>query len=1049
MARAIEEAKRGHPDAMILLRFIGVAPGSSEVRPLLESICREMSGGDATNIPATYPELANEFPKHLAFCSLERPLFIFLDALDQLGETDDGRRLMWLPRKLPPQVRIVVSTLPDEAYQCFPALVATALPEDLLALPRMSRKEGADLLDTWLGGCARTLTTQQRQGVLESFQQHAVPLYLKMVFEEAKRWHSYDVGQSELLAADLPGSIHALFARLARPEQHGPAVVERALGYLAAARFGLADDEMLDLLGRDDHVRADFESHKHHDLPKGTEAVPPILWSRLYFDLEPYLSERDVFGTRLLTFYHRQITQAAAAAFLPPAMKPLVHGRLAKYLAQRWRTPDVHALLELISQFVEADKRDEAAELLLGYSWLATKIRATGISWLLDDFNHLAPDLMTPLGLLAAALRLSAHVLDHHPEELPNQILGRLMGEKSKQLRALNNSCRRGATPPTLQPRWPRLQRPGDPLLRYFVGHSSLVTTVALTRDARTALSASWDCTVILWDVSSGRKIRSLEGHKASVLAAAFSPDEVQVLSGSSDKTLKLWDVNTGREVRSFTGHAREVNCVVFSPDGRSALSASGDKTLKLWDVATGQEIRSFEGHSGIVNSVAVSPDGKTALSGSHDYTLKLWDVGSGRVLRSLEGHRSSVNCVVFNADGSTALSASFDKTLKLWDLSSGREIRSFEGHTNWVSSVAFSLDGRTALSGSFDNTLKVWDVFSGKEIRTYEGIAQSVNAVALASDGKIALSACSDNTIQLWDMQPRRHMQAIAIPRHADRVTRVAVHPSGAMALSASLDNTMKLWNTRSGHEIRNFQVHSGPVYGVALSRDGRHAVSASGDKTLKLWEVRTGREIRQLLGHTRQVYNVALSPDGEHAISAGEDGTLKLWELSSGRALRSFQGSTSAVQCVAFTPDGMNVLSGSDDPTLRLWDVMSGLELRSFKGHTNGIYGLAVMADGRTVVSMSADKTLKLWDVNTGCELRSFGHSSGMCCIALSPNSEMLATTFQDKTLSICDVLSGQVIARFSADARLRSAAWAPDGTYLFAGDELGQVHLLNFIT
>jgi WD40 repeat protein len=51
------------------------------------------------------------------------------------------------------------------------------------------------------------------------------------------------------------------------------------------------------------------------------------------------------------------------------------------------------------------------------------------------------------------------------------------------------------------------------------------------------------------------------------------------------DQTLKLWDVATGKELRTFTGHSKQVLSVAFSPDGRTALSSSYDATLKLWDL--------------------------------------------------------------------------------------------------------------------------------------------------------------------------------------------------------------------------------------------------------------------------------------------------------------------------------------------------------------------------------------------------------------------------------------------------------------------------------
>ena len=180
---------------------------------------------------------------------------------------------------------------------------------------------------------------------------------------------------------------------------------------------------------------------------------------------------------------------------------------------------------------------------------------------------------------------------------------------------------------------------------------------------------------------------------------------------------MKLWELSSGRELRTFTGHTDVVYALAFSPDGRYALSGSWDKTVKLWEVASGNELQTFRGHLDFVHSVAFSPDGKYALSGSDDTTVKLWDLSSGGELSTLAGHTSQVHSVAFSPDGRYALSGSLDNSMKLWEVPSGKEIKTFQGRSGQVVSVGFNSDGRYALSGSPSGAIAIWDVATGKEL--------------------------------------------------------------------------------------------------------------------------------------------------------------------------------------------------------------------------------------------------------------------------------------------------------------------------------------------
>ena len=39
------------------------------------------------------------------------------------------------------------------------------------------------------------------------------------------------------------------------------------------------------------------------------------------------------------------------------------------------------------------------------------------------------------------------------------------------------------------------------------------------------------------------------------------------LFSGNQDNTLKLWDLNSGKEIKTFEGHISSIRSVAFSPN--------------------------------------------------------------------------------------------------------------------------------------------------------------------------------------------------------------------------------------------------------------------------------------------------------------------------------------------------------------------------------------------------------------------------------------------------------------------------------------------------
>ena len=1058
MAKSLERLeKQKKENTDYILRFIGTTPSSSTSIALLRNICEQIINKYEIDfeeeIPYEYIKLQETFINLLSLIQEGRCAVILVDALDQLPKRDEARDLTWLPEELPITVKLITSIATDDIDLL--NSLKKKLPNSLHELKRLSRGEGKIALNFLLKDSLRRLNSDQETLLLQKFSENGLPLYLKLAFEEACTWNSYSKIRFIKLASDIEGLIEILLERLY--SAHTRKTVERILSYIVAARNGLTEDEILDVLTSDlDYFEwYKKEQSKYHKLPE--PRLPWIVWSRLHFDLEPYLTKRGVDHTSTIVFFHRQFNDAIQRKFLSKIADDR-HQVLAHYYnnvdlyyqKNGSKIPNFRKLSELVYNLRKAKMWKTLEKNLTDLEFIEAKCTALMIEDLLIDYNRSlddwpSKDMPDEIGKNINEFKQfvfnQAHILRKYPnltiQQALNQPDSTLPSEAGKDFIKIHDFSR-------LWIEWVNKPQERDPCITTFTGHSLEVEGCTFSPDGAKVVSASRDTTLKLWEAETGAVIRTFTGHSETVYGCAFSPDGTKVVSASSDKTLKLWEVETGAVIRTFTGHSKGVYGCAFSPDGTKVVSASGDYTLKLWDVETGAVIRTFTGHSAGVYGCAFSPDGTKVVSALGDTTLKLWEVETGTEIRTFTGHSKGVYGCAFSPDGTKVVSASGDKTLKLWDVETGTVLRTFTGHSNWVEECAFSPDGAKVVSASRDTTLKLWEVETGAVLNTFTGHSESVEGCAFSPEGAKVVSASGDTTLKLWEVETRTEIRTFT--GHSKSVWGCAFSPDGAKVVSASWDTTLKLWEAETRAVIRTFTGHSSGVVGCAFSPDGTKVVSASLDKTLKLWEVETGTEIRTFTGHSAMVMGCNFSPDGTKVVSASLDRTLKLWEVETGAVIRTFTGHTEVVNECAFSPDGAKVVSASGDTTLKLWDVETGAAIRTFTGHSNWVYICSFSPDGTKVVSASLDKTLKLWDAETGAVLRTFtGHTGRVNGCAFSPDGTKVVSVSRDKTLMLWDAETGTVSFTFPSLRDILSVAVGVNGL-ITAGDAGGWIYFLR---
>jgi WD40 repeat protein len=182
-------------------------------------------------------------------------------------------------------------------------------------------------------------------------------------------------------------------------------------------------------------------------------------------------------------------------------------------------------------------------------------------------------------------------------------------------------------------------------LLHILDGHTYFVTSLAFTARGDLLASGSWDRTIRLWNVLTGKTekvIREPEEHppllfstfrgpsqsadpkesrNQPVVSLAFSGNELA--RGGLDGSVVIWDVDSGGIVKKIKGDGSEASCIAFAPDSPILARGSGSGTVGMWSLAPEGEPMIQKGHEGTVKFVRFMDD--YLISGSLDGSLCFW----------------------------------------------------------------------------------------------------------------------------------------------------------------------------------------------------------------------------------------------------------------------------------------------------------------------------------------------------------------------------------------------------------------------------------------
>ncbi|XP_038544280.1 apoptotic protease-activating factor 1 isoform X6 [Canis lupus familiaris] len=163
------------------------------------------------------------------------------------------------------------------------------------------------------------------------------------------------------------------------------------------------------------------------------------------------------------------------------------------------------------------------------------------------------------------------------------------------------------------------------------IGHKKTVRHIQFTDDGKTLISSSDDSSIQVWNWQSEEYV-FLQAHQETVKDFKLLKNS-KLLSWSFDGTVKIWSIITGRIEKDFVCHQDTVLSCDISPDATKFSSTSADKTAKIWSFELLSPLHELRGHKGCVRCSVFSVDSTLLATGDDNGEIRIWNVSNGELL--------------------------------------------------------------------------------------------------------------------------------------------------------------------------------------------------------------------------------------------------------------------------------------------------------------------------------------------------------------------------------------------------------------------------------
>ena len=210
--------------------------------------------------------------------------------------------------------------------------------------------------------------------------------------------------------------------------------------------------------------------------------------------------------------------------------------------------------------------------------------------------------------------------------------------------------------------------------------HNHYILCLSLNKQGNIIASGSFDETIILWDVRSGKYIKILSAHSDPVCCLSFVNDGTMLLSAGYDGLIRGWNMSSRRCIKTLGFDPTPISFAKWTPNGQYIISGTLNNTIRIWDFQTAKTVKTFKGHknekfclfSDFININNIH----CIVCGSEDGYIYFWDIDTKEIIHKLKAHNDVVIATNFKPKSSNNNDILFasgglqnDNTVKLWQI--------------------------------------------------------------------------------------------------------------------------------------------------------------------------------------------------------------------------------------------------------------------------------------------------------------------------------------------------------------------------------------------